>query len=157
MEFNGIPLHPLIVHATVVLVPTAALVAIVFAAVPRWRWLLRMPLLVLAAAAALATQTAALTGDDLMHRLNAHNDLVNTHQMWGDRLVIAMWVLAAAMAVAWWVLPTTTPLAGRTGHPGRVLALALPVRAGVVLLGLAVLAIVAITGDAGARAVWLNQ
>ena len=44
MEINGLPLHPLVVHAVVVLSPLAALGGLLYAAVPRWRWWLRWPL-----------------------------------------------------------------------------------------------------------------
>ncbi len=45
MEFNGLPLHPLIVHVVVVFAPLAGIGGILYAAVPRWRWRLRWPLL----------------------------------------------------------------------------------------------------------------
>ena len=35
MELNGVPLHPLVVHAVVVLGPLAALTGVAYAAVPR--------------------------------------------------------------------------------------------------------------------------
>jgi len=50
-----LPVHPLLIHVTVALVPGAAILAAVFVLVPRWRWLLRWPTLGLALAAALAT------------------------------------------------------------------------------------------------------
>ena len=48
MEFHGIPLHPLVVHAAVVFTPLAALSALGFALVERWRGYLRWPTLVAA-------------------------------------------------------------------------------------------------------------
>ncbi len=42
----GLPMHPLIIHAVVVLVPLSALVAIAFAVRPTWRHVLRWPLAV---------------------------------------------------------------------------------------------------------------
>lgn len=41
MEFFGLPLHPLVVHAAVVFVPLAALLVMVFAVFPRHRWATR--------------------------------------------------------------------------------------------------------------------
>ena len=46
-EFRGLPLHVLVVHAAVIFVPLAALCAILFVALPRWRYQLRWPLVVL--------------------------------------------------------------------------------------------------------------
>ena len=43
MEIAGLPLHPLVVHAAVVLIPLTALLAVAFAVLPRWRWLVRWP------------------------------------------------------------------------------------------------------------------
>ena len=44
MEINGVPLHPLVVHAVVVFAPLAALFGIAYAVLPNWRWALRWPL-----------------------------------------------------------------------------------------------------------------
>ena len=59
---NGLPVHPLVVHAVVVLVPLTALIAVLFL-VPRFRRSLRWPMVVLAlvslASAALAAETRA--------------------------------------------------------------------------------------------------
>ena len=46
-EFRGLPLHVLVVHAAVIFVPLAALCAVLFVALPRWRYLLRWPLVAL--------------------------------------------------------------------------------------------------------------
>ena len=63
MEFNGLPLHPLVVHAVVILGPLAGLTGLAYAFVPRWRWLLRWPLvalsLVVAVTAVVATRRAS--------------------------------------------------------------------------------------------------
>src|SRR6266540_2932876 len=45
MEFNGLPLHPLVVHTAVIFGPLAALTALAYAALPRWRDRLRWPML----------------------------------------------------------------------------------------------------------------
>ncbi|MEU4184077.1 hypothetical protein AB0E57_13245, partial [Micrococcus luteus] len=46
-RFGDLPLHVLVVHLTVVVLPVAALTLIVFALVPKWRWFLRWPALLL--------------------------------------------------------------------------------------------------------------
>ena len=58
------PVHPLVVHAAVVLVPLAALSVLAFV-VPRWRAAARWPALVLSVVAALAVQAATFTGENL--------------------------------------------------------------------------------------------
>lgn len=152
------PLHPLVVHAVVIFVPLAALSAIAFALVPRWRWLFRWPTLVLALGAVAVTRIAVISGNDLKgDRGLGELDLVKTHEIWADRLEIAVWVFAALAVAAWWLLPYVAPLVDSTERvsPVAVLSTAmtvvLPIAAAVVL----VLAVV--TGDAGAKAVWQVQ
>jgi hypothetical protein len=64
-----------------------------------------------------------------------------------------MWVLAALMVIAWWALPHHNPLPDQDHRSGsRVLAWPLVVL--VPICSVAVLVLVVMTGDAGARAVW---
>ena len=157
MEINGVPLHPLIVHAVVVFVPLGALSAILFAVVPRWRWLLRWPTLLLALAAVVLTRIAVLTGTSLKNQKNFSGtlgDRIATHQTWAHRLEWSVWVLAVVALLAVWVLPYAARLVGRED---RVSPMASLVTVATVLLpiaGAAVLVLAVITGDAGAKAVW---
>ncbi len=157
VHLNGLPLHPLVVHAVIVFVPLAALVAILHALLPRWRWLLRTPTLVLAVAAVVLARVAVITGSSLKHEKNfggALGDRIDRHMHWGQRLEYSVWVFAAVAILSWWVLPHTTRLVGgrdrQSPAPGlvTVATVLLPVAAVVVL----VLAV--ITGEAGAQAVW---
>lgn len=155
MTINGIPLHPLIVHAAVVLVPLAALFAILYAVLPNRRWQTRTPAAVLAVGAALAVQLAAMTGDQLKETLHENTSLIQTHEQWAGLLQAAMWVLAALMVIGWWALPHENPLPDKDHREG-VTVLAKPL---VILLpaaAVAVMVLVVLTGDAGARAVWGN-
>jgi hypothetical protein len=157
MHIHGIPLHPLVVHAVVVFVPLGALSAILYALVPRWRWLLRWPTLVLALGAVVLTRVAVITGTSLKNEKNFTGilgDRIATHMRWGHRLEWSVWVFAVVAAFAVWVLPHVMPLAGRDD---RVSPRASLVMVATVLLPLAavvVLVLAVVTGDAGARAVW---
>ena len=157
MEINGVPLHPLIVHAVVVFVPLGALSAILFAVVPRWRWLLRWPTLLLALAAVVLTRIAVLTGTSLKNQKNftgTLGDRIATHQTWAHRLEWSVWVFAVVALLAIWVLPYVVPLVGRQDRVSPMTSL---VMAATVLLPIAaavVLVLAVITGDAGAKAVW---
>ena len=152
MTINGVPLHPLVVHAAVVFVPLAVL-AVLSILVPRWRWASRWVALVVVALAAGSVQLAAMTGDDLKHRVGG-SALIETHEMWAGRLQAATWVLAALTLVAFWVLPHTTALRNGRDKDTRLPVLVLPVTALLPVLAVAVLILVFLTGDAGARAVW---
>lgn len=142
MEFNGVPLHPLVIHVAVVFVPLAVLAALGHALVPRWRTRLRWPLLVAGLIAAASTQLAAMTGDQLKHDRHLGGPLVEQHEMWAGRLQFGAWVLAALAVLA------VIPALRRPGVAQTVLMVLLPVVAVVDAY------LVYQTGDAGARAVW---
>ncbi len=153
MDIGGVPLHPLVVHAAVVLTPVAALAVAVNALVPRWRWLLRHAAAVLAVGAAATVQVSAMTGDSLAHAFPPGNKLIADHEMWAGRLQAATWVMAGIAVVAWWAFAVVSPFpkGNRTARVevlGRALVIALP------LVALAVMVLVVLTGHAGAQAVW---
>ena len=153
MEINGIPLHPLVIHAVVVFVPLAALVAIAMS-MPKWRWLARWPALILTLGATAASYVATLTGAQLRDDRKLDTPLVHTHAEWGARLMIGMWVFAALVIVAFVVFPVVTRLSGGRDRDGSSAVLEKPLMVLVPLAAIAVLVLVVITGDAGARAVW---
>jgi hypothetical protein len=153
MTIGGVPLHPLVVHAAVVLTPVAALAVAANALVPRWRWLLRHAALLLALGAAGAVQAAAMTGDTLARAFPPGNTLIADHEMWAGRLQAATWVMAGIAVVAWWALGVVSPFpTGNRVSRVRILDKALVVVLPVVAL--AVLVLVVLTGHAGAQAVW---
>ena len=152
MDINGIPLHPLVVHAAVVFVPLAALAVIAFV-VPKWRWAARWPALTTAAIAAASVQLAAMTGDQLRDKVG-RSSLIETHEMWAGRLQTATWVMAALTLVAFWALPHVTRVADSSDKPARAAILERPLVVLLPLAAVAVIVLVVLTGDAGARAVW---
>jgi hypothetical protein len=143
MEINGLPLHPLVVHAAVVFGPLAALGALAYVVLPAWRDRLRWPMLGLALLGTGAVVAAYFTGKNLLSsrpELGAL-ELVPAHQERGGQL---LWVTLGFGVVA----VVAGLLHSRTGAV-RVL---LSVLLGVAALG--VLALAVLTGDSGARAVW---
>ncbi len=153
MEFHGIPLHPLVVHAAVVFTPLAALAALAFAVVSRWRDYLRWPTAVLAVVAAGACWAARITGRNLFAKLTAqglHNKWLTVHQQRGNVLVWIVLALAVLAVVAALAVPAGAQAARVQTGPALVLGL----RVLVVVAALASLVYVYLTGDAGARALW---
>lgn len=154
MELDGVPLHPLVVHAVVVLGPLAALTGLTYAAVPRWRWLLRWPLVVLALVTAVTAFVAVVAGEDLLKSRPELAPIVEVHQERGELLrnVALGYVLVSAFAA--WALGGVSALAsGRgaresRGPLGIVAAVLLAVAA------VALLVTLYLAGDSGARAVW---
>ncbi|HEY3529983.1 MAG TPA: DUF2231 domain-containing protein [Nocardioides sp.] len=156
MEFNGLPLHPLIVHVVVVFAPLAGIGGILYAAVPRWRWWLRWPLVACAVISAAAGIVAVQSGQSLenQRQLQTLPELA-THAARGRFLRWVMLAFLVPTALAVWQLGGPSPLAtdgrSRTGRTGVVAwAIQLVLLAGAVT----VLVCVFLTGDAGSRAVW---
>jgi|SRR5215212_4101799 len=156
MEITGVPLHPLIVHAVVIFVPLGALSAILFAVMPRWRWLLRWPTVLLALGAVLVVRIAVISGNDLRHDRELSSPAIDRHMNWATRLEYSVWVFAVIAVVAWWVLPYAARLAGSADRPSPMASLTMVATVLLPIAGVVVLVFAIITGDAGARAVWKN-
>jgi hypothetical protein len=155
MEIAGLPLHPLVVHAAVVLTPMAVLLAVVYAVWPRHRWLTRWPAVVLSLGALGAVYVARLSGEALLDARPELETLVEVHQERSELLWWLMLVLTGLVLVAAWALGGPSSLVSGVGAretPVALLGTLLPVA--LVAVGVAVLVSVALTGDAGARAVW---
>ena len=61
----GLPVHPLVVHAVVVLLPLAAVGVILIAAIPRWRAAIGFTVLVVTAVGAALVPVATMSGNNL--------------------------------------------------------------------------------------------
>jgi hypothetical protein len=96
----GLPAHPLVVHAAVVLLPLAAITTLVSAAVPRARRHYASVALGLALVATLAVGLAQGSGEALEEQVD-ETELVEEHTEQGERVLpwaIAVAVVAAAVA-----------------------------------------------------------
>lgn len=98
----GLPAHPLIVHAVVVLVPLSALGVLLLALVPRWRPTFGPLVLVVTALATAMVPLATESGESLQRQVES-SDLLRKHTDLGDTmLVFALPLLAMAVAL-WWL------------------------------------------------------
>lgn len=101
---GDLPLHPLIVHATVVVVPTAALLVLAGALWPRLRrWAGPLPL-VLSLAALVLAPLSSKSGESLEH-LVGHSELIEKHEHLAEGLLpwlIGLLLAAAALTWLWW-------------------------------------------------------
>jgi hypothetical protein len=156
MEVNGLPLHPLLVHAVVVFVPLAALLSGLYAVLPRWRTVLRWPAVVLAVAGIAMVQLAMMSGEDLQEARGLDSAQIDTHADWAWWLRIAAGTLAVLVLVAAWLLPSRSRSDDRQlrADVGAPTVLTVPVATLLVAASVAVLALAFLTGEAGARAVW---
>ena len=146
-EIRGLPLHVLVVHATVVLTPLAALVAVAYATWPKYRDRLRWPTAAAAVIAVGLVWAAYLSGNNFFssprfeHFSGALLDKIHTHQNYARTLRWIATAFGAVTLVAVW-------LHSRTG-PARAVLGALVVVGAVLTLVWTFL-----TGEAGTRAVW---
>ncbi len=146
------PLHPLVVHAVVVLGPLAALTGLVYAAVPRWRWLLRWPLVVLAVVTAAAAVLAAQAGESLLEARPQLAPLVEDHEEDGELMRNVALGYAVLSGLAAWALGGASALA--SGRGARDTRFGIPVALVLAAGAVALLVTVYLAGDSGARAVW---
>lgn len=146
----GLPTHPLVVHLAVVLLPVAALVAIAWAVVPRWRSRLRRPAIGLAVAAAVVTWLTAEAGEKLESRL-PHSRMIASHAEMGDQMkVIAFGFMVVAVAGILAERAVRTRVTGA----GAARLLTGGVAAAVVVMSVLAVVWIVRTGDSGARSVW---
>lgn len=85
--FNGMPLHPLLVHAVVVLLPLAAVGSIVIAVIPKWRRRYWLPVLVLTALGIAAVPITQQAGQELYNNLHVNNPELAHHTQLGGELL----------------------------------------------------------------------
>ena len=156
MEISGLPVHPLVVHAVVVLTPLAALAGLLYAATPRWRWALRWPLVLLSALALVGAFVAATSGQSLLEaRGLGQLETVRTHRGAGLLLRNALGPYLLVVVLAALRLGGPSGLvSGRGDRPLRGGAVDAAVSVLLALASLTVLALVVRAGDSGARAVW---
>jgi uncharacterized membrane protein len=155
MEIAGLPLHPLVIHAAVAVTPLAALLAIVFAVSPKWRYLTRWPTAIATVLALGAVWVARLSGNALVDSRPELGQLVEDHQARGNILSWLIIAFTVAVAVAVWGLGGRSGFTSGIGERGTTVpVLDKVVPAVVVLLAVAVMVYLVLTGDAGARAVW---
>lgn len=98
-DFFGLPAHPLLVHAVVVLVPLVAAGMVLAVAKDLWAERLRLVLSVLAGSSAVAALLARSSGESLLARVPSSPEVAR-HAAVSDGLALFV-VGAAALVLAW--------------------------------------------------------
>ncbi len=156
---GGIPLHPLIVHAVVVLVPLASLLLLLAAVSPRIRHWAGLLTPITATIALILTPMASQSGEALQRRV-AESPALEEHTELGDTLVFYVFLVAVLAWVLWFLdrrARAATP-AATTGDGAPASAPRSGLFTAVIVLS--VLAVVATTvqvvriGHSGAEASW---
>lgn len=140
MYVLGLPLHPLVVHAVVVLLPLASLGALAVIVSGRLRDRYGWLVVACAVVAAVSAIVAKVSGEALAASLGV-GQLVATHQSYGQYVPYP----AVALAVA---LPLSLVVKKRSAAGWWVAAVV------AALSALAALVLVTLTGHSGATVVW---
>jgi uncharacterized membrane protein len=147
VKIYGLPLHPLVVHAVVVLLPLSALGGIVMALWPKFSKRFG-PVIVLTAYAGVAGALAAShTGEQLMIALSKG---VGSHQTMGENLKY----IAAAFALLLSILYYLDWRIGRPGKPKKRTTLDWVVAVGTIIVAILSIYWVIAVGHSGASLVW---
>ena len=145
----GLPVHILVVHLAVVLLPVAALMQAVLVFVRRWRGRWATPTLVGLVIGTGAAFVAKQSGEALA----SHVGNPRTHAFWGDILppVSAVLLLVAA---AWWFLQRreVVPSRGRGAPTVTLPTLVTGLLSAVLAVAAAVITV--LVGHSGAQAAW---
>lgn len=149
-EVFGLPAHPLVVHAAVVLLPLAAIATVVCAAVPRARRAYAPIALGLALVATLAVGLAQKSGEELEENVK-ETELVEQHTEQGESVLpwaILVTLVAGAVTAAPYV-ERRRPNVSTKAVTATVVVLAVIAATG------ATWAVVSV-GHSGAEATWSN-
>jgi hypothetical protein len=145
----GLPLHPLVVHATEVIVPVAALVVTAAAVWPRFRRYAGYLPLALALVSLVLVPLSTQSGEALQQRVG-ESSLIETHSNLAEGLLPWVFALVVVAAVLlWW---NRSEREDATPRAPRWVALGLAVAAVLATTGTTVQAIR--VGHSGATAVW---
>jgi hypothetical protein len=154
-EINGLPLHVLVVHAVVVLVPVAALAVVLSTWWPRARTRLGIGTLAVAAAALAVIPVATSAGEWLEERV-PETSLVEEHTSMGESLLPWVIALVAVAAVVWWLDGASGRRRARGVGPVRLEDRSTHVVLGLLAVVVALGSVVTVyrIGDSGAKASW---
>lgn len=146
-SIGGIPLHPLVVHAVVVLIPLAALGVMAIALVPKWRGRFGVLVVGVAAFATVMVPVATSSGEQLQES-RPDSELIDKHAELGNAALYSAIPLLILAVALWWL----GRRADRDAPVPRWLNWLVPALA----IGVAVVAIVqmVLIGHSGAKAVW---
>jgi uncharacterized membrane protein len=160
-EFQGIPVHPLLVHAAVVFVPLLGLVSLLYALLPFSRQHLRWVLFALSLIGPATATFARLSGLAFFDRMKKAGKInpagefvkqVDRHQHFGTMTLYATIALGIVGLLLWWFV---RPRAATERAKFDFLSVVLSVVT-VVAAGIAVYYVVR-TGDSGSKMVWTGQ
>ncbi len=151
------PLHPLVVHGAVVLVPLSLLASVVVSFWPAGRRQYGALTLITAVVAAVLAAIARISGEALLETRPAVSPVLAGHQSWGEAVVFpaAAAVIGIGMVLLGEWMQRRDPDTGTAGYTNSRARLAILVGSGVNVLAAATgLVLVVLAGHSGASSVW---
>ncbi|MCG8925403.1 DUF2231 domain-containing protein [Lentzea sp. CC55] len=158
LTIDGIPLHPLLVHAVVVLLPLAAVCSVAIALVPAWRRRYSWVVLGVTLAGVASVPAAKQTGEDLqagLARNGVQNPVIQAHAELGDMLLplaLGFGVAVIALLVAGRLADRERQAEAPATKTWRVISVVVSVLVVVLAVGATVQTVRA--GHSGSEAVW---
>lgn len=147
---NGIPTHPLVVHAAIVLVPLVFICLIAFSFKKKWYITYSIPTLVLAFAAFVASWLAEESGGRFEERVRESN-LVEKHAELGESFVniaLLLFIVVAVWAYFAWRLRKNDSPSKNQNYLNMAISVVV-----IVIAGFATFSIYEV-GHSGAKSVW---
>jgi hypothetical protein len=162
-EVNGLPLHVLLVHVVVILVPVTALCLVLFALWPAARRRLGIVMAILGALVIVVVPVTAEAGQWLKNRV-ADTPLINAHASLAGALwpwTLALGILAIA-SYLWYFVRSRRDARGVSGtgsasHTGAVRVVAVLITVLAIGIGGYATYQTVLIGEAGSRAIWQNS
>jgi len=149
LTIDGLPLHPLVVHVVVVVLPAAVLGLIAVTVRPALRARYDVPVVAALVLGAIAAVLAAKAGEELA----LVTGISEEHRFWGENLAIGAVLVVVLSAV------TRADAALQRSRGRSVLGPSLQRAADALaaLLGVALLVMTVLVGHSGAQAVWPSR
>lgn len=150
--FQGLPIHALVVHAVVVLLPLSAIATAAVTVFSRWRPLLQWWLGIDAVMLVLAF-VAKESGEKLQARLSQAegHQVAEDHAEMGDLIPLVALALLIAAAIAYWLIGRLA-VTDEVPPARRLIAVGL-----VTVVALGTVGWTVAVGHSGADAVWRDQ
>jgi hypothetical protein len=144
---GDVPVHPLVVHAVVVLLPLSALGVLLLALVPRLRPPFA-PLVLTLTVISVALVPVASQSGELLQEVVPADEALERHTEFGELVIWAALPLLLAALLEWWL--------ARRERADRAVSRAAAWATGLlaVVASLAVLGLVVLVGHSGAESVW---
>ena len=161
--YSGLPAHPLFLHVPVMLIPITVMAAIVLMVRPDWFERYGIALAIVSVIAMSSVFITMQAGGALQSALDLHGEaarLIDEHSQSANILAIVYVLFTATVIVAFAARrisggrPTGLAIVDRLLSPPAVFT---ALRILVVVLAIGSVAMVARTGDLGAKAVWQNK